>query len=69
MLADWADTHGIDSDDPALASVTDDDWAFEELEPDATTGTDPPGGSPPRTDQPLRLPPEQLGMPRNTETR
>ncbi len=46
-LATWAATHNIDSDDPALAPVTDDDWAFEELDQRATTGADPPAASTP----------------------
>jgi hypothetical protein len=46
-LATWAERTGIDSDDPALAPVTDDDWAFEELGPNTTTGTDPPTSATP----------------------
>ena len=46
-LAAWAATHGIDSEEPALASATDDDWAFEELDPNTTSGTDPPASTTP----------------------
>ena len=41
-LAGWAAARGLNSDDPALAPVTDDDWVFEELDPFTTTGTEPP---------------------------
>ncbi|MCO5322611.1 MAG: hypothetical protein M9922_14560 [Microthrixaceae bacterium] len=46
-LAHWATRTGVDSDDPALAPITDDDWAFEELDPNTTTGTDPPAAATP----------------------
>lgn len=41
-LAAWATRTGVDNVDPALGPVTDDDWAFEELDPTQTSGTDPP---------------------------
>ncbi len=41
-LVAWAARAGVASDDPALAPATDDDWAFEELDPSQTSGTDPP---------------------------
>lgn len=46
-LANWAARTGIESDDPTLAAVTDDDYAFEELDLRATTGTDPPAAATP----------------------
>ena len=46
-LASWATRTGVDGDDPALAPITDDDWAFEELDPSSTTGTDPPPAATP----------------------
>ena len=41
-LANWAQRTGIESDDTAIAPVSDDDWAFEELNPADTSRTDPP---------------------------
>lgn len=41
-LANWASRTGVGGDDPALAPVSDDDWAFEELDQAHTSGTDPP---------------------------
>lgn len=46
-LAAWAARTGADSIDPALAPISDDDWAFEELDPTQTSGTDPPAASSP----------------------
>jgi len=41
-LAVWAERTGLRTDDAALA-VTEDDWAFEEIDPNAAGGgTDPP---------------------------
>lgn len=42
-----ANNQGLLSNDPALAMATDDDWAFEELDAFATTGTDPPRSATP----------------------
>lgn len=41
-LAKWAQRTDIGSSDPALVAATADDWAFEELHAERTTGTDPP---------------------------
>ena len=46
-ITTWATNQQVISDDPALAPVTDDDWAFEELGPDLNTGTDPPPATAP----------------------
>lgn len=46
-LATWANNQGLLSDDPALALISDDDWAFEEIDPSSTTGTDPPATATP----------------------
>lgn len=43
----WATDRGIVSDDPALVPVTDDDYAFEAVDPNTTTGTDPPAATAP----------------------
>lgn len=46
-LATWATNQGLISDDPVLAPVTDDDWAFEEIDVRTTTTTDPPAAATP----------------------
>lgn len=46
-ITTWATDQHVISDDPALAPVTDDDWAFEEPGPGLHTGTDPPPATAP----------------------
>lgn len=46
-IAQWAARTGIESDDPVLAPPVGEDHGFEELDPETTTGTDPPEASAP----------------------
>jgi len=46
-LTRWAANQDLVSEDPALAQVTDDDWAFDEPARFTTTGTDPPTAATP----------------------
>lgn len=46
-ISKWAQRTGITSDDPVLAAPVGEDHGFEELDPDTTTGTDPPTATTP----------------------